>query len=151
MRADEEILKRLLGILLLVLSAGTWFLQKRDIRIHPNALSGLVFGAVAGFASGLFGILGPILAIYYVSATEQTEEYKGTLNMHFVILSLWNNLFYGLQYGYQSVEIGLSVMGAAGAITAMLVVFRLEISRQRDKAASFMLFLTSVMAVTMLF
>jgi hypothetical protein len=150
-RADEEILKRLLGILLLVLSAGTWFLQKRDIRIHPNALSGLVFGAVAGFASGLFGILGPILAIYYVSATEQTEEYKGTLNMHFVILSLWNNLFYGLQYGYQSVEIGLSVMGAAGAITAMLVVFRLEISRQRDKAASFMLFLTSVMAVTMLF
>ena len=42
-------------------------------------------------------------------------------------------------------------MGAAGAITAMLVVFRLEISRQRDKAASFMLFLTSVMAVTMLF
>ena len=149
-RVDEAVLKRLLGILLLALSAGTWLLQKKNIKIHPGAASGIVFGAAAGFASGLFGILGPILAIYYVSATEQTEEYKGTLNMHFVILSLWNNLFYSLQYGYRTAEAGLSLVGTVGAIAAMVWVFRWQISRQREKVTGFMLVITSVMAITML-
>lgn len=146
----EETLSFCLGILLLILVALTWIMQVKEIRIQPGIVKGLLFGSLAGFATGFFSILGPILAIYYMNTTEDTAEYKGTINMHYTILSVWNNLVFICRYGYSSREIMVSIPAAVGAVLTMLVVFGWKIGRQRETVLKLMLAATAVMAVSML-
>lgn len=147
---DEGLLKKLLGLFLLFMVGLTAFLQKRHVPVRPTLLNGMLFGALAGFVSGLFSILGPILAIYYLSTTASTDEYKATLHLNFVVLSVWNNIFYAACYGYTAQELILSAAGTGAAVLAVFLACRFLYIKNRQMVTGLMLAVTGIMALSML-
>lgn len=148
--AQEQALRKILGVVLLLLVFLTMYLQRKKICLRVNLGQAALFGAAAGICNGLFGIIGPVLAIYYCNTIEKMEEYRGTLNAHFVILSAWSNLYYLMRYGYTWEEWKLSAVGAIGILAATYAAFRWIRIRNKHRVTNAMLLVTTVMAVTML-
>ena len=59
------------------------FSQKKPFR--ATWLSALICGTLSGITSGLFGIGGPLMAIYFVSATKSKETYIGNIQFLFTL------------------------------------------------------------------
>lgn len=148
--AESGMLRKLLGVVLLGLVFLTAYLQRRQIRLRIRVWQSVCFGAAAGICNGLFGIMGPILAIYYCNATDGTQEYKGTLNFHFTVLSVWSNLYYLIRNGYSPQEWRLSMVGSAGIILATYGVFHWIRVKRKETVTRGMLLLTAVMAISMM-
>lgn len=94
--ADLYLLRKIMGVFLLVLSAYFYYTQKREIKIKRNFTSGLVIGLLAGIGAGLFNIAGPFLALYYYNICEDNLEFKADLECSFLIAGLFSlccNLF----------------------------------------------------------
>ena len=73
---DVQLLRRLLGALLVSL-AGYFSLSKRAAnQTYPWWLAGL-FMIISGFFNGLFGIGGPLMALYFLSLADTTADYLG--------------------------------------------------------------------------
>lgn len=149
-RLNEEVLKKALGIVLLMVVGVGMYVQRRKLHITVRFWKGLLFGAAAGFFCGLFGIMGPVLAIYYVNVTENMEEYRGTLNLHFTILNLWNVLCHGVKSGYTTTELATCVIGGVGVLLATYVTFRWKIIRNRKIVEKGIWILTTILAFSML-
>lgn len=84
--AADTLLKRVLGGLLIVLSAYFFFLSGK-ISIKSGPVSGASAGLVSGFMNGLFSIGGPPMVVYLVSSLKDNEEYMGTLQYYFLMIS----------------------------------------------------------------
>ncbi len=84
-RADEILLQRLLGVLLLGISI--FFLVRREaVRIRPNMVNGSITGLASGFCSGACNVPGPPLAIYYMNVFPKDKEmYFATISATFLI------------------------------------------------------------------
>ncbi|MBS0937280.1 TSUP family transporter [Lactiplantibacillus plantarum] len=81
---DVQLLRRLLGALLVSL-AGYFSLSKRaSNQTYPWWLAGL-FMIISGFFNGLFGIGGPLMALYFLSLADTTADYLGNLQAFFLI------------------------------------------------------------------
>lgn len=81
---DVQLLRRLLGALLVSL-AGYFSLSKRAAnQTYPWWLAGL-FMIISGFFNGLFGIGGPLMALYFLSLADTTADYLGNLQTFFLI------------------------------------------------------------------
>lgn len=79
---DVQLLRRLLGALLVSL-AGYFSLSKRAAnQTYPWWLAGL-FMIISGFFNGLFGIGGPLMALYFLSLADTTADYLGNLQTFF--------------------------------------------------------------------
>ena len=81
-RIDMEIMTLAFGVFLIVLSVYSLVFSKR-IRMDANWRTGLFCGAVSGVLSGLFGIGGPLMAVYFVAATDSKETYIGSTQFLF--------------------------------------------------------------------
>lgn len=81
---DVQLLRRLLGALLVSL-AGYFSLSKRAAnQTYPWWLAGL-FMIISGFFNGLFGIGGPLMALYFLSLADTTADYLENLQTFFLI------------------------------------------------------------------
>lgn len=86
------ILKKSFGVLLVVLSI--YFLRfAGKIQVKPNLPSAMVCGGISGIASGLFGIGGPPMVIYFLSALDDKEKYLGTIQFFFAVTGAYNLVF----------------------------------------------------------
>ncbi|MCR5469218.1 MAG: sulfite exporter TauE/SafE family protein, partial [Lachnospiraceae bacterium] len=63
--------------------------DKKKMRLSVCAIC-IVVSAVC---DGLFGICGPLMVLYFLSVTESTYEYLGTLQLFFTINSVYNTIF----------------------------------------------------------
>ncbi|MCD7748486.1 MAG: sulfite exporter TauE/SafE family protein [Oscillospiraceae bacterium] len=81
---NNDILKLMLGVLLIALSIYFIFIAKR-VRIKANARNGILAGSLGGVMSGLFAIGGPPVSLYFSSATEEKEDYLATIQGYFMI------------------------------------------------------------------
>lgn len=88
---DIGILTVIFGVFLVVLSIYFFFFSNR-VRFNATWYTGLICGAVSGVSSGLFGIGGPLMAIYYVSATKSKESYIGSIQALFCLTGSVNLL-----------------------------------------------------------
>jgi len=86
--AADSVLKRALGIFLIVLSLYFIFRSGR-FRIRPTPVNGLIAGGLSGVFSGFFGMGGPPMVVYMLSATDRNEEYMGTLQFYFFFNSIF--------------------------------------------------------------
>ena len=80
-------------------------------------MSTAVCAMVSGMSSGLFGIGGPLMAVYYLSVTEEKKVYAANLQFLFALTSVIN-LTIRIQKGFYSLSfLPLTVLGILG-ITA---------------------------------
>ena len=86
---DLNVLKLLFGCFLILLSAYFFFFSK-SLKLKANWQTAVVVSVISGIFSGLFGIGGPLMAVYFLAATDSKKEYVGTSQMFFAICNLFN-------------------------------------------------------------
>jgi uncharacterized membrane protein YfcA len=84
---DLNFLSLAFGVFLVILAA-YFFLFSKKKPFRANGLTTLLCGTLSGITSGLFGIGGPLMAIYFVSATKTKESYIGNLQFLFTTSTL---------------------------------------------------------------
>lgn len=86
---DLNVLKLLFGCFLILLSAYFFFFSK-SLKLKANWQTAVIVSVISGIFSGLFGIGGPLMAVYFLAATDSKEEYVGTSQMFFAICNIFN-------------------------------------------------------------
>ncbi|AVK63831.1 permease [Lactobacillus sp. CBA3606] len=81
---DVQLLRRLLGGLLVGLAGYFTLTKQAGTRPYPWFVAG-IFMIVSGFFNGLFGIGGPLMALYFLSISKTTATYIGNLQTFFLI------------------------------------------------------------------
>jgi uncharacterized membrane protein YfcA len=88
-QSADSLLRQLLGGTLILLSVYL-FIFSDKIRIRPTLLNGIIFGAMAGTLGGLFGIGGPPIIIFMLSAVgDNKEQYRASINLYFLLSNIW--------------------------------------------------------------
>lgn len=86
---DTQIMKRILGAFLIVLSV--FLLVFRDrMKLRPTLGAMFVCGFVSGLCDGMFSIGGPLMVLYFLAITKSKEEYLGTIQTFFMICAAYN-------------------------------------------------------------
>lgn len=81
---DLQLLRHLLGVLLVALAL--YFTLAPKAGSHPYPLIVAIgFMLISGFFNGLFGIGGPLMALYFLTLSSTTEEYVATVQTFFLI------------------------------------------------------------------
>lgn len=80
-------LQLLFGLFLIAMSIYSGFFAKR-ISVSANTISASICALLSGICGGLFGVGGPPLALYFLSATSSKEEYIGTIQAVFMLTSI---------------------------------------------------------------
>ncbi|MBQ7889363.1 MAG: sulfite exporter TauE/SafE family protein [Erysipelotrichaceae bacterium] len=86
-----DLLKNVFSCFLIVLALYFMFFADR-ITIKPNLLSISVCSSISGIANGLFGIGGPPMVLYYLAVTKEKKEYIGTIQMFFLVNSIYSTI-----------------------------------------------------------
>jgi uncharacterized membrane protein YfcA len=81
---DVQLLRKLLGGLLVGLAVYFTFSHRETTKRYPWWVAG-AFMVVSGFFNGLFGIGGPLMALYFLSLAKSTEDYIGNLQAFFLV------------------------------------------------------------------
>jgi len=90
-KLNLDILNMAFGVFLVLISI--YFLAfSHRIQIEANWKTGLICGGVSGVFAGLFGVGGPLVALYYVSATKSKEEFIANSQGLFAITFFMNTM-----------------------------------------------------------
>lgn len=81
---DLQLLRHLLGVLLIALALYFTLAPKAGNRPYPLIIA-IGFMLISGFFNGLFGIGGPLMALYFLTLSSTTEEYVATVQAFFLI------------------------------------------------------------------
>lgn len=84
----DSILKRVLGLLLIVLSLYLVFFSDK-VKIKPTPVNGLVAGGLGGAMNSLFGMGGPPVVVYFLSITESNLVYLACVQTYFLIGNIY--------------------------------------------------------------
>lgn len=86
-KIDLNFLSLAFGVFLVILAV-YFFLFSKKKPFRANWATALICGILSGITSGFFGIGGPLMAIYFVSATKSKEAYIGNLQFLFTSSTL---------------------------------------------------------------
>ena len=101
------------GVFLIVLSIYFLFFSK-SAKVKPTLGSAAVCGILAGICNGLFGIGGPMMAIYFLAITDTKESYSGNQQCLFFITTIIN-LIIRIHKGFYTLElIPATLIGMVG-------------------------------------
>lgn len=118
------ILKKSFGVLLVALSI--YFLKfSGKIRVKANLPAAMVCGGISGIASGLFGIGGPPMVIYFLSALDDKEKYLGTIQLFFAVTGAYNLVLRIYNGIYTADLLPYTLIGAAAVVIGGKVGTRL--------------------------
>jgi len=81
---DVHLLRMLLGGLLVALSIYFSFSKRQGDSQYPWFIAG-IFMIISGFFNGLFGIGGPLMALYFLSKAHSMSQYLADLQTFFLI------------------------------------------------------------------
>lgn len=82
---DESLLRKVMGIFLLLLCVFFIVTEKRGSRFARGKFITVLFGLLTGLATGMFNIVGPFLNVLYFNTCDDNLEYKGNLEFSFLI------------------------------------------------------------------
>ena len=86
---DLRLLSAVFGGFLVVL-AGYFFLFADRVSVQPTRRTAILCGGISGVTSGLFGIGGPLLSLYFLPASGSKERYSANLQCSFFVTNLLN-------------------------------------------------------------
>lgn len=110
---DMKLLGLSFGIFLLVLAVYFFFFSNA-FSVKATPASACVCGFISGACSGLFGIGGPLLALYFLAATQEKEEYAGNLQFVFAVTTFMN-LIIRIQKGFYTLSfLPFTIIGIVG-------------------------------------
>ena len=89
--APEALMKRLLGIVLIVLSVYFLFFSGK-VRIRPTVGNGVIAGALGGTLNGLFSTGGPPVVLYMVHAAEDKAVYFASIQFYFALTNAYSSI-----------------------------------------------------------
>ncbi len=96
---SQETLKGLLGVLLVVLSI--YFMRfSGNFKIEANPKTGTIAGSLGGLLSGLFGMGGPPMVLYFLAATPNTAVYLATSQFFFTVTNGYGSLIRAINGSY---------------------------------------------------
>jgi hypothetical protein len=122
MSSVDPLMRRMLGILMIILAIYFIFLGEK-VKIKPTPRNGLIAGAISGFIAGMFGIGGPPMALYCLAATENKQEYNGTLQAYFVLMALYHAVLHLLWGNITLTALSLSAVGLVGMALGSAIGF----------------------------
>lgn len=82
------VMKRLLGMVLVILSAYFLFFSKH-IQMKATIGSGLLAGTMGGLLNGLFSTGGPPVVLYLIHATSDNLTYFATIQAYFAVTNVF--------------------------------------------------------------
>ena len=85
---SESILRKIMGIFLLCLSGYFYYTQKHKKIIRVSRKDGILIGVLTGITTGMFNIVGPVLALYYIDNCKNHLEFKANLECSFLLAGL---------------------------------------------------------------
>ena len=109
---DLNVLKLLFGVFLVLLAAYFIFFAK-TLKVKANIPTAILFSVISGVFSGLFGIGGPLMAVYFLAATEDKEQYVGTSQLFFAACNLFNLVMRCIRGIYTVDLIPMTIAGIA--------------------------------------
>ena len=109
---DLNVLKLLFGVFLVLLAIYFIFFAK-TIKVRANIPTAVLFSVISGVFSGLFGIGGPLMAVYFLAATEDKEQYVGTSQLFFAACNIFNLVMRCIRGIYTVDLIPLTIAGIA--------------------------------------
>lgn len=90
---NQVLMKKILGVFLIVLSIYYLFINKSNERKKLGLFVSLFCIVVSGLCDGLFGVGGPLMVLYFLSTTHNTHQYLGTIQAFFTMNCLYNTGF----------------------------------------------------------
>lgn len=81
---DNPVLSVLLGVIFIAMAAYLAWGQEK-FKIKATTANAVLFNGVGGLLNGLFGVGGPITAVYFLAVSKNKEQYLGTTQMLFFI------------------------------------------------------------------
>jgi len=132
MNVEERILRKILGGILILLSA--FRLSKKGTeKTTPSFAKGLLAGSISGLLGGLFNLAGPPLAVYYLSCADDLTEYNATMQLTFLVMGSYSLLLHFL-YGNLNVQtVRYSLVGFIAIFVGAMVaeMFRENLNKKQ--------------------
>lgn len=127
---DEEVLKTVLGSLLILISLFFLLKGNQGITITPSKFNGILAGALGGTLTGMLTIGGPPLVLYFIHAARDKYQYKVSLDTIFLITSIYR-LGWLAYYGNITSDMapllgGAVIMGLIGTAIGFRMMIRVD-------------------------
>lgn len=120
---DLRFLTLLFGLFLIAL--GSFMLLRGDKTVRVTRALTIVCGIAGGIGGGLFSIGGPIMAVYYLAATDDRESYIANAQINFAVTNV-TSMAVRVMDGYYSMSLlPLSFLGIAGVVLGQKLGLRL--------------------------
>lgn len=81
---DDELLRRILGIVLILTSLYFIFFSGR-IHIRPSVPAAIGTGTVSGILGGFFGMQGPPVVLYFINSEPDNDHYMAIAQAYFFL------------------------------------------------------------------
>lgn len=117
--ADLSMLGVVFGLFLMTLSVYFLCFDKK-VKLQANVPTALTCAVISGIFSGLFGVGGPLMALYFLQITHSREEYVGSLQLLFVVGNVLNTstrIFSGI---YTLALVPVTLVGVVGIFAGKL-------------------------------
>jgi hypothetical protein len=112
-RLNLELLSLAFGVFLVALSL-YFLLLSSTFTVRPTPVSAAVCSLISGVCSGLFGIGGPLMAVYFLSATDTKESYVANVQCLFAVTT-GINLLIRMQKGFYTLDLlPFTLLGMVG-------------------------------------
>ena len=92
MYVNQNLMKKVFGVFLIILALYFIFFSSKDKK-PLNIIASFGCIIISGICDGLFGIGGPLMVLYFLNQTHQTEEYLGTIQTFFLVNSIYMTIF----------------------------------------------------------
>ena len=117
-RMDEVLLKRILGVVLILISIYFAFFSRR-IKIPTTLPAQATTGTLSGLMGGFFGMQGPPVVLYFISTAKDKNEYMAQAQTYFVIGNTFMTIVRGCN-GFLTPAVGRGYLyGIGGVIIGM--------------------------------
>ena len=121
---DLRLLSIAFGIFLILLAVYFFVVAKR-LSFQPNWKSACICSAISGVTSGLFGIGGPLMAAFFVLASQDKKNYIANTQFLFATTGLVN-LITRIARGIYTMDlIPVTLLGLAGITLGKLIGLRI--------------------------
>jgi len=131
-RLNLRVLALAFGAFLVFISLFYLLLDKRA-QLRGTPLTMVVCSAVSGVFGGLFGVGGPLMAVYFLSVSNDTEEYTANIQGLFFftnLVSLTTRILKGL---YTVPLLPYTIVGVLGVMGGKFLGLRLQGRMSLDK------------------
>lgn len=123
-KLDLDHLSFIFGVFLVILAIYFYLFSER-ITMKANWKTAALCATISGITSGFFGIGGPLMAVYFISAIKEKESYIGTIQFLFAFTNIIN-LFTRIANGIFTIDLlPATILGFAGITVGKVIGLRI--------------------------